>query len=183
MHYAATIAGMSFANAFLGICHSMAHQFGAAFHLPHGLANALLISHVIRYNATDRPTKMGVMPQYRYPFVKGRYARIADYCGLSDGLGADDVDAKIDRLIGAIETLKATLNTPVSLREAGISEPAFLAAVDDLAEQAFDDQCTPTGARYPLISEIRQIMSDCFYGVDPLTGQPRPRKVAAADKG
>ena len=179
MHYAATIAGMSFANAFLGICHSMAHQFGAAFHLPHGLANALLISHVIRYNATDRPTKMGVMPQYRYPFVKGRFARIADYCGLSEGLGADDVDAKIERLIGAIETLKTDLGTPASLREAGISEPAFLSVVDELAEQAFDDQCTPTGARYPLIGEIRQIMSDCFYGVDPLTGQRRPRAVQA----
>ena len=181
MHYAATIAGMSFANAFLGICHSMAHQFGAAFHLPHGLANALLIGHVIRYNATDRPTKMGVMPQYRYPFVKGRYARIADYCGLSEGLGEDQVDAKIDRLIGAIESLKASLGIPLSLRDAGISEPAFLAAVDDLAEQAFDDQCTPTAARYPLIGEIRQIMADCFYGVDPLTGQRRPRRTQAPE--
>ena len=159
----------------------MAHQFGAAFHLPHGLANALLISHVIRYNATDRPTKMGVMPQYRYPFVKGRYARIADYCGLSEGLGEDQVDAKIDRLIGAIESLKASLGIPLSLRDAGISEPAFLAAVDDLAEQAFDDQCTPTAARYPLIGEIRQIMADCFYGVDPLTGQRRPRPTQATE--
>lgn len=182
MHYAGTIAGMAFANAFLGICHSLAHQVGAAFHIPHGLANALLISHVIRYNAVDQPTKMGVMPQYRYPFVKGRYARIADYCGLSDGLGADDVDAKIDRLIAAIEDLKTDLGVPASLREAGVGEQAFTAVVDDLAVQAFDDQCTPTGARYPLIAELKQILQDCFDGVDPLTaGKDRPKLKAAAE--
>ncbi len=170
MHYAGTIAGLSFANAFLGICHSMAHQVGAAYHLPHGLANALLLSHVIRYNAVESPTKMGVMPQYRYPIVRGRYARIADYCGLSDGLGHDDVEAKIDRLVDAIEALKEELGVPFSLRDAGVSEPTFLATVDDLAMQAFDDQCTPTGARYPLISELKQILTDCFQGVDPRRG-------------
>ena len=182
MHYAGTIAGMAFANAFLGICHSLAHQVGAAFHIPHGLANALLISHVIRYNATDQPTKMGVMPQYRYPFVKGRYARIADYCGLTDGLGEADVDAKIDRLVAAIEALKADLDVPVSLKDAGVSDQAFYAVADELAVQAFDDQCTPTGARYPLIAELRQILQDCFDGVDPMkAGNAAPALKQAAE--
>ncbi|WP_198015360.1 bifunctional acetaldehyde-CoA/alcohol dehydrogenase [Nitratidesulfovibrio termitidis] len=166
MHYAGTIAGMAFANAFLGVCHSMAHKLGAAFHMPHGLANALLLSHVIEYNATDTPTKQGLMPQYRYPFVKGRYARIADMLGLTEGCG-DARDRKVARLVQAIEKLKTDLNVPGSLREAGIAEADFLAGVDLLAEQAFDDQCTGGNPRYPLIAEIRELYLKAYYG-EPL---------------
>jgi acetaldehyde dehydrogenase/alcohol dehydrogenase len=141
MHSAATIAGMAFANAFLGVCHSMAHKLGAVFHVPHGLANALLLSYVIEYNATDNPTKQGLLPQYRYPFVKGRYARIADMLGLTEGCG-DDRDRKVARLVASGEGLKADLNIPKSLREAGIQEAEFLEKLGGMSEQAFDDQCT-----------------------------------------
>lgn len=169
MHYAATIAGMAFASAFLGVCHSMAHKLGATFHLPHGLANALLISEVIRYNATDNPTKQGVLPVYKYPFVKGRYANLADHLRLTDGITGDDHDAavrdaKVERLIESIEGLKAKLDIPKTLREAGVSEKDFLASLDDLCEQAFDDQCTGGNPRYPLVSEIREIYLKCYYG-------------------
>lgn len=169
MHYAATIAGMAFASAFLGVCHSMAHKLGAAFHLPHGLANALLITEVIRYNATDNPTKQGVLPVYKYPFVKGRYANLADHLHLTDGITGDDHDpavrdAKVERLIAAIEGLKDKLDIPKTLRDAGVSEKDFLAGLDDLCEQAFDDQCTGGNPRYPLVSEIREIYLKCYYG-------------------
>ncbi len=172
MHYAGTIAGMAFANAFLGVCHSMAHKLGAAFHMPHGLANALLLSHVIEYNATDTPTKQGLMPQYRYPFVKGRYARIADMLGLTEGCG-DDRDRKVARLVQAIEKLKADLNIPGSLREAGIAEADFMERLDLLAEQAFDDQCTGGNPRYPLIAEIRELYLKAYHGA-PLASLARP---------
>lgn len=166
MHYAATIAGMAFANAFLGVCHSMAHKLGGMFHVPHGLANAMLLSYVIEYNATDNPTKQGLMPQYRYPFVKGRYARIADSLGLTGGRG-DDRDARVACLVRAIEGLKADLDIPRSLHEAGINEAEFLARLDDMAEQAFDDQCTGGNPRYPLIGEIRELYRKAYYG-EPL---------------
>jgi len=166
MHYAATIAGMAFANAFLGVCHSMAHKLGGMFHVPHGLANAMLLSYVIEYNATDNPTKQGLMPQYRYPFVKGRYARIADSLGLTGGCG-DDRDASVACLVRAIEGLKADLDIPRSLHEAGINEAEFLARLDDMAEQAFDDQCTGGNPRYPLIGEIRELYRKAYYG-EPL---------------
>lgn len=153
IHNAATMAGMAFANAFLGICHSMAHKLGNAFKLPHGLANALLISHVIRYNSTDVPWKQTSFPQYTYPSAKARYARIADYLGL----GGHTPDEKVELLIKAIEDLKKTLNIPASIREAGVNEKEFMARIDELSEQAFDDQCTGANPRYPLMSEIKDL--------------------------
>ncbi len=163
MHYAATIAGMAFANAFLGVCHSMAHKLGAMYGVAHGLANALLISYVIEYNATDNPSKQGLMPQYRYPFVKGRYVKIADFLRLADD-AKDDKDAKIRALIGAVEDMKTKLNIPKSIKELGIPESEFMANLDKLSELAFDDQCTTGNPRYPLISEIKELYRKAYYG-------------------
>lgn len=170
MHYAATMAGMAFANAFLGISHSLAHTLGSYFHLPHGLANAIMLSYVIEYNATDTPTKQGMLPQYKYPWVKGRYARIADMLHLADDIQGDDADAraaKTARLVQAIEALKKDLGIPASLKEAGIAEADFLAKLDEIAEQAFDDQCTVSNPRYPLISELKELYRKAYYG-EPL---------------
>lgn len=170
MHYAATIAGMAFANAFLGLCHSMAHALGSYFHLPHGLANAVLISYVIEYNATDSPTKQGMLPQYKYPWVKGRYARLADMLHLADDIHGDspeDREEKTRRFVREVEKLKRNLAIPVSLKEAGIGEKEFLGKVDELSEQAFDDQCTLSNPRYPLISEIRELYLKAYFG-EPL---------------
>lgn len=169
VHYAATMAGMAFANAFLGVCHSMAHKLGGTFHLPHGLANAVLIGHVIRYNATDNPTKQGLLPVYKYPFVKGRYARIADHLGLTKGIEGDDHDpnvraAKIEALIAGLERLQEALDMPKTIAECGVSEADFMAKLDEMCEQAFDDQCTGGNPRYPLISELRQIYLDAYHG-------------------
>ncbi len=162
MHYAATIAGMAFANAFLGLCHSMAHKLGGSFHIPHGLANALLISHIIEFNATDKPTKQGLLPQYKYPFVKGRYAKISTFLGLADA--DEDKDVKVAKLVQAVEKLKKDLNIPASIKEYGIPESEFLAKLDELSELAFDDQCTGGNARYPLVSEIKEIFLKAYYG-------------------
>ncbi len=164
MHNAATIAGMAFANAFLGVCHSMAHKIGSEFHLPHGMANGLLLSYVIRYNATDNPTKQAAFPQYERPVAKCRYAAIADHLGL----GGKDSEAKVINLINAIETLKSDVGIPASIKEAGVPEEQFLAKLDELAEDAFDDQCTGANPRYPLISEIKEILRRAYYGDDPL---------------
>ena len=163
MHYAATIAGMAFANAFLGLSHSMAHKLGAMYHVPHGLANALLLSYVIEFNATDKPTKQGLFPQYKYPFVKGRYAKIIDYLVPDHKLG-DNKDAKVQKLIDMVEDLKHKLNIPKSIKEYGIPEKEFLANLDKLSELAFDDQCTGGNARYPLISEIKELYLKAYYG-------------------
>ena len=160
VHSAATIAGVAFANSFLGVCHSMAHKLGAEFHLPHGLANALLISNVIRYNANDNPTKQTAFSQYDRPQARSRYAEIADHLGL----GGRNTGAKVEALIAWVDGLKKQLDIPLSIREAGISEPAFMAKVDKIAELAFDDQCTGANPRYPLVSELRQILLDSFYG-------------------
>ncbi len=160
VHHAATIAGMAFANAFLGICHSMAHKLGAEFHLPHGLANALLIVDVIRFNATNKPTKQATFSQYKCPEAKSRYAYIAERLNL----GGDTEDEKIERLIAAIEELKRRLDIPKSIKELGISEKDFLAKVDMLAEKAFDDQCTGANPRYPLISELKELYLKAYYG-------------------
>jgi len=160
VHNAACMAGMAFANAFLGICHSMAHKLGAAHHLPHGLANALLISHVVKYNATDAPVKQAAFPQYTYPTVKERYARIADYLKLP---GAT-VDEKVLALVAAVEALKQELDIPASIKDAGVPEKAFFADLDALAEEAFDDQCTGANPRYPLISELKQLYTDAYHG-------------------
>lgn len=160
VHNAACMAGMAFANAFLGICHSMAHKLGAAHHLPHGLANALLISHVVKYNATDAPVKQAAFPQYTYPSVKERYARVADYLQL----GGKTPDEKVYALVAAIEALKRELDIPASIQEAGVSEKAFFAGLDELAEEAFDDQCTGANPRYPLIAELKQLYTNAYHG-------------------
>ncbi|QSX39247.1 bifunctional acetaldehyde-CoA/alcohol dehydrogenase [Shewanella cyperi] len=160
VHNGATIAGIAFANAFLGICHSMAHKLGAEFHLPHGLANALLISNVIRFNATDLPTKQAAFSQYDRPKALCRYAAIASHLGLP---GKTDA-AKVEALLAKLEELKAKLGIPASIREAGVNEADFLARLDELAEDAFDDQCTGANPRYPLISELKQVLLDSFYG-------------------
>lgn len=174
VHYAATIAGMAFANAFLGVCHSLAHKLGSTFHLPHGLANALMITHVIRYNATDAPFKQAIFPQYRYPNAKHRYAEIADYLQLG---GADD-DEKVMRLIEAIEELKRKLGIPATIREAlGEKEREFYDRLETMAEQAFDDQCTGANPRYPLIQDMKELYVLAYRGcrVDSaLYHQPEP---------
>ncbi len=161
MHYAATIAGMAFANGFLGICHSMAHQLGATFHVPHGLANALMISHTIRYNATDAPFKQATFSQYKYPNAMWRYARIASYLGL----GGDTEAEKVNRLIAAVEDLKRQVEIPAAIKDVIKETPAeFYAKLDDLADRAFDDQCTGSNPRYPLISDLKQLFVDAYEG-------------------
>lgn len=161
MHYAATIAGMAFANGFLGICHSMAHQLGAMFGVPHGLANALMITYVIRYNATDAPFKQAAFSQYKYPNAKWRYARIASYLGLP----GEDEAAKVNALIAAIENLKRQVGIPGSLKEVlGDRALEFHGRLEELADQAFDDQCTGSNPRYPLISDLKQLLLDAYEG-------------------
>lgn len=170
MHYAATMAGMAFANAFLGVCHSLAHAMGSYLHVPHGLANALLLSYVIEYNATDTPSKQGMLPQYKYPWVKGRYARIADMLHLADDIHADGPEErwqKTARLVRAIEDLKRAVGIPSTIRDVGISEADFLEKLDTMSEQAFDDQCTGSNPRYPLIAELKELYRKAFYG-EPL---------------
>ena len=157
---ASTMAGIAFANAFLGVCHSMAHKLGAFHHLPHGVANALMISEVIRYNSAEVPAKMGTFPQYAYPQAKRRYAEVAEFLGL----GGKDDDAKVKNLIKAIEDLKECVGIKKTIREYGIDEKAFLDRLDEMCEQAFDDQCTGANPRYPLISEIKQMYLKCYYG-------------------
>ena len=160
MANAATLAGMSFANAFLGVCHSMAHKLGAFHHLPHGIANALMIEEVIRFNSADAPTKMGTFSQYEYPHTKKRYAEIASYLGLT---GNND-DEKVESLIKAINELKEKIGIKSSIKEYGIDEKVFLDSLDEMVEQAFDDQCTGANPRYPLLSEIKQMYLNAYYG-------------------
>lgn len=158
MAHASTIAGMAFANAFLGVCHSMAHKLGAEHHLPHGVANGLMISEVIRFNSVEDTGKQAAFPQYKYPNAKWRYTRIADYLNLG---GIND-DEKIELLIAAIEELKQRVGIPASIKAAGVSEKNFFASLDQLSEEAFDDQCTGANPRYPLISEIKQMFINAF---------------------
>ncbi|MEC4819051.1 MAG: bifunctional acetaldehyde-CoA/alcohol dehydrogenase, partial [Scytonema sp. PMC 1069.18] len=161
VHYAATMAGMAFANAFLGICHSMAHKLGSTFHVPHGLANALLISHVIRYNATDIPFKQAIFPQYKYPNAKWRYARIADHVGL----GGNTEEEKVERLIEAIEELKRQVDIPPTIKDVlPDSRNVFYERIGTMAEQAFDDQCTGTNPRYPLIQDLQELYIIAYEG-------------------
>ena len=160
VHNASTIAGMAFANAFLGISHSMAHKLGAAFNIPHGVANALVISHVINYNAEEVPTKLNSFPQYDHPAASKHYARIANYLEL----GGESNAEKVSHLISAIENIKEQLDIPKSIKDYGIEEADFLAVVDKLAENAFDDQCTGANPRYPLIAELKQLYLDAYYG-------------------
>lgn len=166
VHYAATIAGLAFANAFLGICHSLAHKLGSTFHVPHGLANALLISHVIRYNATDAPFKQAIFPQYEYPQAKGRYGAIAD----SLNLGGTTADEKVEHLIAAIEGLKQELEIPPSIREVlSVNEQTFFEHLDLMSEQAFDDQCTGANPRYPLIRDLKALYLEAYQNQPPST--------------
>ncbi|KAA1193542.1 bifunctional acetaldehyde-CoA/alcohol dehydrogenase [Photorhabdus heterorhabditis] len=162
VHNAATIAGIAFANAFLGVCHSMAHKLGSEFHIPHGLANALLICNVIRYNANDNPTKQTAFSQYDRPQARRRYAEIADHLGLS--ATGDRTATKIEKLLAWLEEMKSELGIPTSIRAAGIQEADFLVKIDKLSEDAFDDQCTGANPRYPLISELKQLLLDSYYG-------------------
>ena len=160
MANAATMAGMAFANAFLGVCHSMAHKLGAFHHLPHGVANALLINEVIKFNSSESPTKMGTFSQYDHPRTKRRYAEVAESLGLD---GKND-DEKVKNLTAAIDALKAKVGIKGSIKEYGIDEKDFLDRLDDMVEQAFDDQCTGANPRYPLMSEIKQMYLNAYYG-------------------
>jgi acetaldehyde dehydrogenase/alcohol dehydrogenase len=153
VHYAATIAGMAFANAFLGICHAMAHQLGALFHIPHGVANALLLPHIVKFNSSAVPKKQATFSQYTHPYARERYVRVAEFLGL----GGQTDDEKIDNLIEALVDLKKRLNLPATIQEAGVSEEDFMKSVDELCDMAFDDQCTLTNPRYSLLSEIKEI--------------------------
>jgi len=160
MANAATMAGMAFANAFLGICHSMAHKLGAFHHLPHGVANALLISRVMRFNAAETPVKMGTFSQYDHPHTLERYAEVADYLHL----GGETNQEKLENLIAAVEALKERVGIKKTIRDYGVDEKDFLDRLDAMVEQAFDDQCTGANPRYPLMSEIKQMFLDAYYG-------------------
>ena len=160
MANASTIAGMAFANAFLGICHSMAHKLGAFFNLPHGVANALMIPEVIKFNASEAPVKMGTFPQYDHPHTLERYAEIADYLGLK----CKNNTEKLEKLIEAIEELKAKVEIKKTIKDYGIDEKEFIENLDEMTEQAFDDQCTGANPRYPLMSEIKEMYLRAYYG-------------------
>lgn len=160
IHHAATMAGMAFANAFLGVCHSMAHKLGAKYHIAHGVANALILSQVLRFNASDHPFKQAAFAQYKYPSAKSRYARVAEYLNL----GGKTKDEKLDLLIAKIEELKKAVNIPASIKEMGIDKKTFDANLDELSELAFDDQCTGANPRYPLIEEIKQLYRYAYEG-------------------
>ena len=160
MANAATMAGMAFANAFLGVMHSMAHKLGAFHHIPHGVANALMMEEVLRFNAAEVPVKMGTFSQYDHPHTLARYAEIADYLGIK---GKTDED-KLEGLIKAINELKERIGIKKTIKDYGIDEKDFLATLDEMCEQAFDDQCTGANPRYPLISEIKQMYLNAYYG-------------------
>lgn len=160
MANAATMAGMAFANAFLGVCHSMAHKLGAFHHIPHGVANALMLDEVIRFNSAEVPAKMGTFPQYDHPHTRARYAEVADYLGLG---GANEQE-KVENLIKALDELKAKVGIKPTIRDYVADEADFLARLDEMVEQAFDDQCTGANPRYPLMSEIKQMYLNAYYG-------------------
>ena len=160
MANAATMAGMAFANAFLGVCHSMAHKLGAFHHLPHGVANALMIEEVLRFNAAEAPVKMGTFSQYDHPHTLARYAEIADYLGIK---GKNDTE-KLEGLIKAINELKERVGIKKTIKDYNIDEKDFLDRLDEMTEQAFDDQCTGANPRYPLMSEIKQMYLNAYYG-------------------
>ena len=157
---ASCLAGMAFANAFLGINHSMAHKLGAFHHIAHGLANAIILTRVMRYNAVDVPTKMGTFPQYEYPKAKERYVEAAKYCGVT---GKND-DEIFENFINKIEELKKFIGVKETIALYGVEEKYFLDTLDEMSEQAFNDQCTPANPRYPLISEIKELYMDAYYG-------------------
>ena len=158
--HAACMAGMAFANAFLGVMHSMAHKLGAFHHIPHGIANALMMEQVIRFNASEVPTKMGTFPQYQYPKTQRKYAEVAEALGFK---GKNDADS-VEKLIAGIRELQVKIGIKRSIKDYGIKEEDFLATLDDMTEKAFDDQCTGCNPRYPLISEIKQMYLNAYYG-------------------
>ena len=160
MANASNMAGMAFANAFLGVCHSMAHKLGAFHHLPHGVANALMIDEVLRFNASETPTKMGTFSQYDHPHTLARYAEIADYLGIKGSTNAE----KLENLIAALDELKRKVGIKPTIKDYGVGEQAFLARLDEMSEQAFDDQCTGANPRYPLIEELKQMYLKAYYG-------------------
>jgi acetaldehyde dehydrogenase/alcohol dehydrogenase len=154
------MAGIAFANAFLGICHSLAHKLGANHHIPHGIANALVIEDVMRFNASETPVKMGTFPQYEYPKTLARYAEVADALGL----GGKNNEEKVENLIRAIDELKEKIGIKKTIKDYGVEEEKFLATLDEMSEQAFDDQCTGANPRYPKISEIKEMYLRAYYG-------------------
>ena len=160
MANAATMAGMAFANAFLGVCHSMAHKLGAYHHIPHGIANALMIDLVLRFNAAEVPAKMGTFPQYDHPHTLRRYAEVAEALGFG---GSNDQES-LDNLIREIDALKEKIGIKKTIREYGVDEQYFLEKLDEMSEQAFDDQCTGANPRLPLISEIKDMYLKAYYG-------------------
>ena len=164
VHHGATLAGLAFGNSFLGIAHSLAHKMGAAFHLPHGLTCGILLPHVIRYNSSVTPTRMGVYPGYDYPKAMEQYANIGRHLGLlKDGKAHTDkeyMEAYIDKLY----EMYTAMNVPKTFLEAGCSEETFLEQLDEIALKAFDDQCTPANPRFPLISELKEVLRQAFYG-------------------
>ena len=170
MANAATMAGMAFANAFLGVCHSMAHKLGAFHHIPHGIANALMIEEVLRFNAAEAPAKMGTFPQYDHPHTLRRYAEVAEALGVR---GDTDRD-KLEGLIKLINDLKAYVGIKPTIRDYVSDEQDFLNRLDDMVEQAFDDQCTGANPRYPLMSEIKQMYLNAYYGEKHFTETPKP---------
>ena len=158
--HAATMAGMAFANAFLGVCHSMAHKLGAFHHVPHGIANALMLEQVIRFNSAEVPAKMGTFPQYDHPHTLARYAEVARYLGLG---GKNDTES-VENLIKAVNDLKARVGIKNSIKDYVPDEEDFLNRLDAMTEQAFDDQCTGANPRYPLFKEIKQMYLNAYYG-------------------
>ena len=162
MAHAATMAGMAFANAFLGIDHSLGHKLGAYHHLPHGYCVSLMLDEVMRFNAEEKPTKMGTFPQYEYPHTLRRYAEIAEMLGIT---GKNDKE-KLEKLINKIDDLKKDIELPLTIKEAGVEEEAFLKTLDEMAEAAFNDQCTGANPRYPLISEMKDLYLKAYYGAD-----------------
>ena len=173
MANASCLAGMAFANAFLGINHSLAHKLGGKFHVPHGIANAMLLEEVIRFNAVEAPTKMGLFPQYRYPDAMQRYAEMNDYLGF----GGNTKEEKVENLIQGINRLKEDIGIPASIKEWGVPEKDFLEAVDEMSLDAFDDQCTPANPRYPLMEELREIYLKSYYGKEWENEKERVAKI------
>lgn len=161
MHYAACIAGMAFANSFLGLCHSMAHKLGAMYNIPHGVANALLIRQIIKFNASDKPKKQSIFPQYKFPNAKAKYGQVADELGL----GGKNDDEKVELLIKEVEKLMKGVNLPLSIKDFGVKEDEFMANLDVLVERAFDDQCTGANPAYPLMSQIKEIFINAYKGI------------------
>ena len=162
MANASCLAGMAFANAFLGINHSLAHKLGAFHHLPHGIANAVLLTDVMKYNSAEVPTKMGTFPQYQYPHALARYAEIGRFVGLT---GKDDQEV-FDKLIAKLEQLKKDIEIKDSIQAYGVDEKYFLETLDEMSEQAFNDQCTGANPRYPLVAELKELYLTAYYGKD-----------------